>query len=284
MTIDEAIAHEREVAKEKYTEAMLCHANPNDEKLDGCIECAREHEQLAEWLEKLKYIENIILKWNADWYNDEDNGIPDNEILEAIFNACTDNGFDIPIDEDCINGKKDGYNKAIDDFIHECDKYCGFYSSKNKNLTREDLLKIAKQLKLGVEDEQVGNALDKAIGIVKQGGVDKDCSNCANYTEPDEVDNGCYLCCKGYENNYKSKADNGGWIPCDERYPTDDSYILLSFDNFSVPCVGRYEADETGGNFYIGDEDETCVSEDLYVNAWQPLPEPYHPKEANYGA
>lgn len=51
---------------------------------------------------------------------------------------------------------------------------------------------------------------EKAIKIVKKGGVDKDCNNCDNYTEPDEVDNGCYLCCKGYENNYKPKADNGG--------------------------------------------------------------------------
>ena len=50
----------------------------------------------------------------------------------------------------------------------------------------------------------------EAIEIIKQGGVSKNCNNCANYTEPDEVDNGCYLCCKGYENNYKPKADNDG--------------------------------------------------------------------------
>ncbi len=43
------------------------------------------------------------------------------------------------------------YNKAIDDFIHECDKYCGFYSGKNKNIIREDILKIAEQLKTGGE-------------------------------------------------------------------------------------------------------------------------------------
>lgn len=30
----------------------------------------------------------------------------------------------------------------------------------------------------------------------------RDCNTCANSTEPDEVDNGCYMCCKGYENNY----------------------------------------------------------------------------------
>ena len=52
--------------------------------------------------------------------------------------------------------------------------------------------------------------LDDAIEIVKQGCVTKNCNNCANYTESDEVDNGCYLCCKGYENNYEPKVDNGG--------------------------------------------------------------------------
>ena len=54
MTIDEAIAHEKEVAKEIYVEAMLCHANPDDGKLDNCIERGKCHEQLAEWLEELK--------------------------------------------------------------------------------------------------------------------------------------------------------------------------------------------------------------------------------------
>ena len=59
MTIDKAISHEKELSKEIYVEAMLCHANPNDEKLDGCIERGKYHEQLAEWMEELKaYKEN----------------------------------------------------------------------------------------------------------------------------------------------------------------------------------------------------------------------------------
>ena len=45
-------------------------------------------------------------------------------------------------------------NKAIDDFIHECDKYCGFYSGKNKNITREDMLKIAERLRSMNRNEQ----------------------------------------------------------------------------------------------------------------------------------
>ena len=54
LTLDEAIIHADEVAKAKYAESMLCHANPDDEQLDECIACAREHEQLAEWLRKLE--------------------------------------------------------------------------------------------------------------------------------------------------------------------------------------------------------------------------------------
>ena len=46
------------------------------------------------------------------------------------------------------------YNKAIDDFIHECDKYCEFYGGKNKNITREDILKIAEQLKERNNDKE----------------------------------------------------------------------------------------------------------------------------------
>ena len=69
--------------------------------------------------------------------------------------------------------------------------------------------------------------------------------------------------------------NNNGWIDVECELPTDSKYILLSFSNFSVPCVGRYEEDENGGAFYIGDEDETCVQQNMFVNAWMPLPETY---------
>lgn len=77
------------------------------------------------------------------------------------------------------------------------------------------------------------------------------------------------------------KHMTGGWIPVEEQLPETDDYILLSFANFSLPMVGRYEADQEGGAFYLGDccEEDTCVSQDLFVNAWMPLPEPYRPEE-----
>lgn len=74
---------------------------------------------------------------------------------------------------------------------------------------------------------------------------------------------------------YDNKNDTR-WIPCiTEQYPENGKYVLLSFANFSVPCVGRYEEDEEGGAFYIGDDDESCVSQDMIVNAWMPLPKCY---------
>ena len=35
----------------------------------------------------------------------------------------------------------------------------------------------------------------------------KDCNNCTNNTELDEVDNGCYMCCKGFEDNFQPKGE-----------------------------------------------------------------------------
>lgn len=78
----------------------------------------------------------------------------------------------------------------------------------------------------------------------------------------------------------KHLSDNNGWIPVEEKLPDTEDYILISFKNFSVPAIGRYEKDEDGsGAFYIGDELETCIRQNLYVNAWQQLPVPYRSKE-----
>lgn len=73
------------------------------------------------------------------------------------------------------------------------------------------------------------------------------------------------------------KHMNDGWIPVEEWLPDNAKYILLSFTNFPVPSIGRYEKDTEGGAFYLGDcdEDDTCISMNLFVNAWMPLPEPY---------
>ena len=61
LTLKEAISHAKEVAEKNYRQGMLCHANPNDEKLDKYIECGREHEQLAGWLEELQRYEEVWL-------------------------------------------------------------------------------------------------------------------------------------------------------------------------------------------------------------------------------
>lgn len=72
------------------------------------------------------------------------------------------------------------------------------------------------------------------------------------------------------------------WIPVEERLPEivpeygSSDYILLSFDNFNLPAIGRYEEDEDGdGNFFEGDEDRSCLSYGLFVNAWMPMIKPY---------
>lgn len=68
------------------------------------------------------------------------------------------------------------------------------------------------------------------------------------------------------------KAEAQGWIPMEEP-PEAGKAVLLSFANFKTPLVGRYEEDEAGGAYYIGDEDEPCNSYDIFVNGWRHLPE-----------
>ena len=73
------------------------------------------------------------------------------------------------------------------------------------------------------------------------------------------------------------KAIGNQWILVEERLPENNDYVLMSFENFSMPLIGRYEKNEEGGAFYVGDDEESCISKDLFVNAWMPLPEPYRP-------
>ena len=56
MTLDKAIQHCEEVAKEKRIEA-----NYRIPPKTACLECAEEHEQLAEWLTQLKNIREAYM-------------------------------------------------------------------------------------------------------------------------------------------------------------------------------------------------------------------------------
>lgn len=59
----------------------------------------------------------------------------------------TDTNLKDTIREIHDNVAREMYCKAIDDFVHKCDEHCGFYSGKSKNLTREDILLISRELK-----------------------------------------------------------------------------------------------------------------------------------------
>ena len=122
MTIDEAIAHARDVANEQKIRSNVCIQNDSEcDKFSDCLKCAEEHEQLAEWLEELKaYKEN------------------QHRSLRHMYEK--------------------GYNKAIDDFSNEIDKYIERYDGTiydeayytNVKSDFEDLKKIGNQLKEGV--------------------------------------------------------------------------------------------------------------------------------------
>lgn len=78
--------------------------------------------------------------------------------------------------------------------------------------------------------------------------------------------------------SHMDDVENGGWIPVDsDNQPKNEERVLVSFGNFNMVLTARYKAEEGGGTFLLDadDTDESFVSHDLYVSAWQPLPETY---------
>ena len=122
MTIDEAIAHAREVAA----------IQRNNDKLNktlgvispyyktDCIKCAEEHEQLAEWLEELKSYREI-----------------------GTVEECRNSVLDIVR----------AYNKALDDFVKFANTMPTVEEEDGKNRPMW-LEEMAEQLKAGGKDEQ----------------------------------------------------------------------------------------------------------------------------------
>ena len=65
-----------------------------------------------------------------------------------------------------------------------------------------------------------------------------------------------------------------------DKLPDPGEYVLVSFENFTLPDIGRYEIDNDGsGAFYPGDVDTSYASFGIFVNAWMPLPEVYRREE-----
>ena len=125
LSIDEAIARERQLAKEQRSHVDTW----DDEYSKKCKVYAEEHEQIAEWLEELKSSRQEL-----------------NELRKYSY----------------VQGLSDGYINAIDDFAEKMNAKCdGIIKDKwNSNVApiswteayadfKDDIDEIAEQLKAG---------------------------------------------------------------------------------------------------------------------------------------
>ena len=135
MTIDEAIAHAREVAA----------IQRNNDKLNktlgvispyykaDCIKCAEEHEQLAEWLEELKMYKSLSPRELISEKQKNDRAIEYSKGFNYGFNT--------------------GYNKAIDDFANALkDNYDYLPQILSQEAFGGYIDEYAEQLKAGVKE------------------------------------------------------------------------------------------------------------------------------------
>ena len=122
LSIDEAIAFERQQAKDRRNEHYTF-------GIQKSKEAAEEHEQLAEWLEELK-------------------AYREKKCNKSVYLASKS------VDKiDAVNkGYIDGYNKAIDEFIYTI-KPRMEWDNQFYALAIEHCIKIAEQLKEGRNNE-----------------------------------------------------------------------------------------------------------------------------------
>ena len=135
MTLDEIIQRENKIAEENqkivdteivFDDVSLSQLYCDDtevieEHLENYKKCAEYHKKVAELLEELKVYQqqHIVL-----------------------------------CEKHCVNTVEDLYVKAIDDFADKAQKECDIQNwSKNYGISFENLEKISKQLKAGVNNE-----------------------------------------------------------------------------------------------------------------------------------
>ena len=123
MSIDEAIAHAREIANEQKRRSGICVQNNSEcDKFSACLKYSEEHEQLAEWLEELKKRRSEDYGYMAD-------------IHQSI-----------------------GYRKALDDFVKAlCIEYAPVSDEMQNEYVKvcSRFEKIAEQLKVGGKNDNL---------------------------------------------------------------------------------------------------------------------------------
>ena len=134
MTLDEAIMHAREVASEQKRRSGACVQNDSEcDKFSTCLKCAEEHEQLAEWLEELKFLK----QWKSD-------------IMDSFCK------YDVNSFEELITNTR---NKAIDDYMNKLCNHCMQQTNECYKLECPfctdgcDIVNISEQLKAGITND-----------------------------------------------------------------------------------------------------------------------------------
>ena len=81
--------------------------------------------------------------------------------------------------------------------------------------------------------------------------------------------------------NELAEEHNGGWIPCSERLPENEDYVLCWYEYYRFGSYNRmYQT--YGLGYYIKQYDmwggEVNQGQKCRVIAWQLVPAPYNPK------
>ena len=152
--------------------------------------------------------------------------------------------------------------KILKKVVDNCDKFYLEETDPDVMEAKELLGRMEKSDERGWRKKMT---IDEAIKHAKEVAGDSRCTECAKEIAKQLA---------SWLEELKELRKKSKWIPCSERLPEYERYILVSFENFAMPDIARYEENDEGGTFYPGDDEKSYSSYGIFVNAWMPLPEP----------
>ena len=135
MTLEETIEQEKLQIEENREKLAYAVTLDNQHAFDTCMQNIEEHEQLAEWLEELKFLR----RWKSD-------------VMDSFCK------YDVSSFEELVTNTR---NKTIDDFVKEICKMI-VQSENNGNYRfyaveiKQAIADLAEQLKVGGKNDGAG--------------------------------------------------------------------------------------------------------------------------------
>lgn len=160
--------------------------------------------------------------------------------------------------------------KVFEKIIERIDKEIPIYTGKTKQIVQEVAEEYNGDMKYNLAEMYAKNMVDYGVDVTEawQTATQQSCALEKAYIRGRQYEVDRF--------NELRKEYNGGWIPCSERLPEDDSICIVTVEypnNKTMVDYGWF--DRKSVRWFVGMQEFRTSN----ILAWQPLPEPFKERD-----